>query len=104
MLFELRTYTLHPGHLAHYLDDFESRGLPVISRYARLVGYWVVEVGELNQVVHIWSYDDAAHRATQRAKLYSDPAWTTGYLPGAVQHIVTQRSALMTAAPFSPLA
>lgn len=27
-----------------------------------LVGYWTVEIGTLNSVVHIWEYDSLSHR------------------------------------------
>ncbi len=54
MFYEMRTYTLHIGKMKEYLEHFEKEGLPVISRYATLVGWWYTEIGELNQVVHIW--------------------------------------------------
>jgi hypothetical protein len=102
MLYEMRTYTLRPGRLAAYVADFERRGLPVITRYARLVAYWVSEVGPLNQVVHVWAYRDAAHRAEQRARLYADPDWVEGYLPTAVDDVQHQETRLLIAASFSP--
>jgi NIPSNAP protein len=103
VLYEMRTYTLRPGRLPAYVADFQARGLPVISRYAELVAYWIVEVGALNQVIHVWAYHDAADRATRRAGLYADPAWVDGYLPDALDDVVSQESRLLTAAPFSPI-
>lgn len=103
MLYEMRTYTLRPGRLTAYVADFERRGLPVISRYAELVAYWVAEVGALNQVIHVWRYRDAAQRAKQRARLYADAEWCDGYLPTAVDHVEHQESRLLVAASFSPL-
>jgi NIPSNAP len=103
MLFELRTYTIRPGRLPAYVADFERRGLPVISRYLELIAYWVSEVGPLNQVVHVWAYRDAAHRAEQRALLYADPDWVEDYLPSALGDVQQQESRLLTAASFSPL-
>jgi hypothetical protein len=103
MLYELRTYTLRPGRLAAYVADFERRGLPVIGRYATLVAYWTSEVGQLNQVVHVWSYRDAAHRAEQRALLYADLEWVDGYLPTALDDVQHQESRLLSSASFSPL-
>ena len=99
----MRTYTIAPGRLARYVADFERRGLPVIGRYAELVAYWIVEVGPLNQVVHVWRYRDAADRARQRALLYADPDWVEGYLPTALDHVQHQESRLLVGAPFSPL-
>jgi len=103
VLFEIRTYTIRPGRLPAYVADFERRGLPVISRYAQLIAYWIAEVGALNQVIHVWGYRDAAHRAEQRALLYADPDWLEGYLPAALDDVESQESRLVTGAPFSPL-
>lgn len=103
MLFEMRTYTIRPGRLPAYVADFERNGLPVIGRYAELIGYWIAETGALNQVVHLWGYRDAAHRAEQRALLYADPDWVDGYLPTALDDVQRQESRLLTAASFSPL-
>jgi NIPSNAP len=102
-LFELRTYTIRPGRLAAYVEDFERRGLPVIARYAELIAYWTAEVGTLNQVVHVWRYRDAAARAERRARLYEDPDWTDGYLPTALADVLHQESRLLVGASFSPL-
>ena len=37
-----------------------------------LVGYYGVEVGGLNQVVHLWAYDSLDDRAKRRAELWAD--------------------------------
>lgn len=103
MLFEMRTYTIRPGRLAAYVADFEHRGLPIIARHAQLVAYWTSESGALNQVVHVWRYRDAAHRAEQRARLYADADWIDGYLPTALDDVQYQESRVLTAATFSPL-
>ena len=50
MYYEMRTYTIQVGKVAEYLDHFEKVGLPIISKYAKLVGMWYTEHGELNQV------------------------------------------------------
>jgi NIPSNAP len=103
LLFEMRTYTLRPGRLPAYVTDFEERGLPVISRYAELVAYWITEVGTLHQVVHIWRYRDAADREKRRARLYGDTEWVEEYLPHALDDVISQQSQILMAAPFSPI-
>ena len=55
MIFEMRTYTIKIGQLNNYINHFEHVGMPIISKYATLIGYWHTEIGELNQVIHIWS-------------------------------------------------
>lgn len=99
----MRTYTLKVGVLAKYLQQFETRGLPVVSRYCRLVGYWTAETGLLNRVVHVWEFDSLEARGEARARWWSDPEWTEGYLPLALPLVERQETMLMSAAPFSPI-
>ena len=54
MFYEMRTYTIQIGKMQTYLKHFEETGLPVISRYTTLVGWWYTEIGELNQVSLAW--------------------------------------------------
>jgi len=34
-----------------------------------LVGFFVSDIGPLNQVVHLWAYDSLAHREAARATM-----------------------------------
>ncbi len=103
MYFEMRTYTLRPGVLQHYLDVFESTGLPILSRYAKLVGFWYTEIGELNQVTHIWAYESLDDRTRKRAALYADPTWQAEFLPRVMPLLEKQENKILRAAPFSPI-
>ena len=76
MIVDLRTYTLHPGRLADYLDLYFREGYPVhISYVGEPKGYFTSEIGELNQVVHLWGFESLADREQRRAALERDPAW-----------------------------
>ena len=35
----------------------------------------ITESGEINTIVHIWVYEDAADRAKRRAAMAADPDW-----------------------------
>jgi len=102
VIYELRSYQLHPGGVPSYLDFFEQTGLPIISRYAELVGYFRTETGLLNRIVHLWRYRDRMHRSVQRAALLADSAWQTVFLPRAMSLLVDQNSIIMDPAEFSP--
>ena len=60
------------------------------------------EVGELNQVVHIWGYRDYDHMDEARAQVASDPDWTGKYLPAVRGLIVKQKTWLMLSPDFAP--
>ncbi|MEJ2378311.1 MAG: NIPSNAP family protein [Pseudolabrys sp.] len=102
MIFEHRTYRVQPGKAGEMLKLYEAEGLPVIGRYAELIGCWTTESGTLNSVLFIWAYDDFAHRSAQRAKLGADPAWKA-FVPKLLPFLVHQESFFLTPAAFSPV-
>ncbi len=101
MIFEHRTYRVTPGKGPEFLKLYEDTCLPVITRYATLIGCWLTESGTLNAVVFIWAYDDLGHRTVQRTKLGQDPEWgpAVGHL---LPYLVHQESFFLTPAAFSP--
>ncbi len=59
MIYELRTYQLAFGRLAEYLDVAKAMILPAVAEYGlKPSGFWHTEVGQLNEVVHLWAYKD----------------------------------------------
>jgi NIPSNAP len=103
MIYEMRTYQLKVGVITKYMEQFERVGLPVVSKYCRLVGYWAIESGRLNRVVHIWEFDSVEHRREARDAWWADTEWTEGYIPLALPLVESQESVIMSAAPFSPI-
>jgi len=91
MIYELRTYTVKPGSA-----PIVAKNAGTISRnirgddYGKLEGYWLTEVGALNQVMHLWSYKDLNERAEKRKALSANPSWNNDYLPKIREHLVRQ--------------
>lgn len=102
MILDLRTYDFAPGDALRYLRLFGSEGLPIITRYLPLGGYWMTEVGPLNRLRHIWLYRDMADRAVRRARMMDDAAWTEGFLPRGLALIRRQDSQIVTVTKGSP--
>ena len=76
MIVEMRTYTLAIGATARYFKLYGEKGLLVQTRFlGHLVGYYSVEVGELNRVIHLWGYSSFEDRAVRRAAMWADPEW-----------------------------
>jgi len=102
MIYEHRTYTLPHGQMQSYLARYEKHGLPVqLKHLERLLGFFVTEIGPLNQVVHIWAYDSLADRETRRVALDADPDWTA-FKQTNVGSFVQQDVKILRPAPFSP--
>ena len=103
MIVEMRTYTLKVGQVGNYLKLYEAEGLETQTRIlGRLLGYYASETGDVNQVIHLWAYDDLADRQRRRAALFADPVWLA-YIPKIVDLIATQESKILNPARFSPV-
>lgn len=96
MLYELRTYDFAPGKAVAYADLFRREGLPLITRYLPLVGYFVTEIGALNRLHHLWVYASLADRAEKRARFMQDKDWTEGFLPRGLALVQRQESRLLS--------
>jgi hypothetical protein len=104
MIVEERIYTAQPGKSLEYVRMYEAEGLaiqrPILGN---LVGYFTTEIGTLNQIVHLWAYEDLADRAARRATLLGDPRWKA-YSAKVVPLLLTQENKILVPAPFSPWA
>jgi hypothetical protein len=97
MIYEVRTYTLRPGTVAEFEERY-ARRLPARLKHSQLGAFWHTEFGPLNQVIHVYPYDDLQHRTRVRAALAQDPERNA--LPGGQDLIVAQEAEIMTPAPF----
>ena len=103
MIYEMRIYTVKVGKMDQYIKHFEKIGLPIISKYSKLIGYWYTETGVLNQVIHIWEYENFNERIEKRKALYDDYEWLENFIPTALQMLEKQESRIMNATSFSPI-
>ena len=75
MLLDHRTYRAKPGTLQAHIDIYEKHGLAAQVRHlGPPLAYLIGESGELNTIVHIWVYEDAADRARNGAENQPDDA------------------------------
>jgi hypothetical protein len=103
MIVEERCYTLKPGTVHLYYQDYNPRGLKIQARIlGNLIGYFHTEIGQLNKVVHLWGYDSLAERERRRALLAADPEWLE-YLKQSPDIVTDMKSRILVPAPFSPI-
>ena len=74
MIYEVRTYTLKPGSVAQFEENF-GKALPARQKYSKLGAFWHSEIGPLNQVIHVWPYESVEERNDVRADAAKDPEW-----------------------------
>lgn len=105
MIVDLRTYTIRVGAIRSFLALYAREGLQVQRKHlGEPVGYYTTEVGDLNQVVHIWQYADAADRERRRAALEADPQWLAyRSAAAALNEVIAQTNVLLKSVDFSAL-
>jgi hypothetical protein len=96
MIYELRAYTLRTGKAPEAARNAGEIGRRIRGDdYGKLEGYWLTEIGPLNQVVHLWSYESLDERQRLRGALAENEAWRNEYLPLLRPHLVQQEVRLM---------
>ena len=104
MIVEKRTYTLCPGGVPQYMAIYEEFGVAVQKKIlGKMVGWYYPEIGELNQIIHMWDYKDLADRTKRRERLGRSRAWQK-YLSKIreAELIVKQENQILIPAPWSP--
>ena len=97
MIYEVRAYTWKPGTVAEFESRFEQRH-PYREKHSKPGAFWHTEMGPLNQVIHVWEYDDLKHRTEAREAADHDPDLQR--IPGGREFVVEQQSDIVTPAPF----
>jgi len=98
MVYEIRTYGLAAGSLAEvekrFGEAYEHR-----KKYSELAAFWHIEIGPLNEIIHVWPYRDLGERARVRAEVAKEPNWP----PKIAEFIRSMHSEILVPFPFSPL-
>ena len=104
-LYEMRTYTLHVGKMGEAVKLYTEFGYPALKKGghdAKLVGYFQADTGMINQLVHIWKFDDDADRRSHWAQVFANTDFVDGFAAKFRPLVISQEVKLMTAAPWGP--
>lgn len=103
MIVDYRCYTLVPGTVNQYLDCFEKDGLDVQKEIlGSFIGMFRTEFGTVNQIVHLWGFENALDRQIRRDKLVQDPRFHD-YVAKQRGLIVSQEVRMLLPTEFSPI-
>jgi hypothetical protein len=97
VIHEIRTYQIAPGSLAEVEKRF-GEAYEYRKKYSPLTAFWHTEVGPLNEIIHVWSYQDLAERAKVRAEAAKDANWP----PKISEFIRKMRSEIVVPFGFVP--
>ncbi len=100
-VYELRWYRTQPARAGEWLQHFKDV-MPTRQQYMRRVGLWQTQMGQLNEVVHMWVFRDLNDRAAARGKLAQDPAWQD-FLSKSVPLLAHMQAIILNPAAHSPM-
>ncbi|ANW00142.1 hypothetical protein LMTR13_08050 [Bradyrhizobium icense] len=72
--------------------------LPKRERFSRLAAFWYTDIGPLNEVIHVWPYENASERSRIRADAVKDGSWP----PATGELIRSMKAEIFEAMPGSP--
>jgi hypothetical protein len=104
-LYELRTYTLRVGTMAEAVKLYQEIGFPALQKGQhdrKLLGYFQADTGTINQILHLWKFDDDADRRTHWAAVYASKDFIEGFASKFRPLLMTQEVKLLQAAPWGP--
>ena len=93
-LHELRTYTLYVGKMAEAVKLYQEIGFPALQRGGqdkKLVGFFQSDTGTMNQLIHLWKFDDDADRRAHWAGLSANKDLVEGFFPKFRPLVITRR-------------
>ena len=95
MIYEVRSYMLKPGTVADCEQRF-AEAIPYREKYSPLGAFWHTEIGPLNQIIHVWPYENLQQRTEIRAQAMKDPHWP----PKILDMVESMESEIFIPAPF----
>ncbi|MFG1206885.1 NIPSNAP family protein [Xanthobacter flavus] len=104
MIVEERIYVLNTWvDVNEYLAIYEEEGLSVQRPIlGGLLGYFLTEIGTMNQLVHLWAYASLDDRERRRGELAANAQWQ-GCLRKIRPMIMTMENRIMYPVSFSPI-
>ena len=78
MIYEMRTYSFLPGDIPEF-EQAVGLAMPHREKYSKMTAFWKTDIGDVNQIIHVWPYEDLEHRERVREELENDPNWPPKY-------------------------
>uniref|UniRef100_UPI00358F7D67 protein NipSnap homolog 3B-like isoform X3 n=1 Tax=Myxine glutinosa TaxID=7769 RepID=UPI00358F7D67 len=100
--YEIRKYGIKPDKFLEFLQRTEEN-IHLRTAYSHMLGYWTVDHGELNQVVHIWPYESYTQRTGVRTALAKDAQWMDRYILKVLPILTWQQSEVAYLVPWASI-
>ena len=101
MIIEMRTYSIKPGELHNFINIYDKEIRQIHTKIlGNQIGFFYTEVGNVNEVVHLYGYDSYEDRQLRREVLSKNPEFKV-YIGKVQDLIVDMKNQLMSPASFS---
>ena len=101
MLIEMRTYIIKPGELNNFINIYDKEIREIHTKIlGNQIGFFYTEVGNVNEVVHLYGYDSYEDRQSRREVLSKSPEFKA-YILKVKDLIVEMKNKLMNPVNFS---
>jgi hypothetical protein len=80
--------------LLEYRELYQELGFPALKKGGydkKLVGYFQADTGVINQLVHLWKFDDDADRRKHWAGVFADKDFVEGFASKFRPLVMTHR-------------
>eukprot|EP01096_Ripella_sp_DP13-Kostka_P014555 TRINITY_DN661_c0_g1_i1.p2 TRINITY_DN661_c0_g1~~TRINITY_DN661_c0_g1_i1.p2 ORF type:complete len:300 (+),score=170.11 TRINITY_DN661_c0_g1_i1:62-961(+) len=91
---EYRTYDIKPEAFPDFLS-LTKEHIHLRTKHSPLLGYFVTELGGVNQVVHFWKYSSLQERQNVRSALSTDAEWIEKYIKPMRPMLAKQSNSLL---------
>jgi NIPSNAP len=84
---------------------YQELGFPTLRKGGHdkhLVGYFQADTGTINQIVHLWKFEDDADRRAHWAAVFANKDFVEGFASKFRPLVMTQEIKLLQAAPWGP--
>ncbi|WP_416424271.1 NIPSNAP family protein [Pseudomonas sp. App30] len=103
MIVDHRVYTIVPRGMPEFLEVFERLAMPILLRHlGRPLAFYTSSIGPLNQVVHLWSYEDLADFERRSLARDGDVGFAA-YLQATRHLVVAQETRIIRPVAFACL-
>ena len=67
MIIEMRTYSIKPGELHNFINIYDKEIRQIHKKIlGNQIGFFYTEIGNVNEVVHLYGYDSYEDRQSRR--------------------------------------
>ena len=103
MIIELRTYTIKPGEVQNFINIYDKEIRETHTKIlGNQLGFFYTEIGNVNEVVHLYGYENFEDRQKRRNILIKTPQFQS-YIVKVKGLIVDMKNQLMYPTDFSKI-